>query len=77
MAQQAKPKSMYHCDEARPQLRRSSTFVVKTVSGNWFSNDVEASLIRTMDAQLVERYPPVKVAAVSPVVDLEGQDDFG
>jgi hypothetical protein len=36
MAQHAKPKSIYHWDEARPQLRRSSTFVVKTVSGNEF-----------------------------------------
>jgi hypothetical protein len=43
MAQHAKPKSMYHCDEARPQLRRSSTFVVNTFSGNWFSSDVKAS----------------------------------
>jgi len=34
MAQQAKPKSMYHCDDARPQLSNSSTVVVKTVSGN-------------------------------------------
>ena len=67
---------MYHCDEARPQLRRSSTFVVKTVSGSWFSNDVEASL-QAMDAQLMKRYLYVKLAAVSPVVDLEGEDDFG
>jgi hypothetical protein len=43
MAQQAKPNNMYHCEEARPQLSRSSTFVVKTVSGNWFNNDVKAS----------------------------------
>src|SRR5512145_2162066 len=33
MAQHARPKSMYHCDEALPQLSRSSTLVVKTVSG--------------------------------------------
>jgi hypothetical protein len=28
MAQQARPKSIYHCEDARAQLRRSSTFVV-------------------------------------------------
>jgi len=40
MAQQAKPNSMYHCEDALPQLRRSSTFVVKTVSGKLFINDI-------------------------------------
>src|SRR5262249_35706990 len=34
MAQQAKPNSMYHWEEARPQLSKSSTLVVNTVSGN-------------------------------------------
>src|SRR5262245_19141781 len=34
IAQQAKPNSMYHWDDTRPQLSRSSTFVVKTVSGS-------------------------------------------
>jgi hypothetical protein len=43
MAQQAKPNNMYHCEEARPQFSRSSTFVVKTVSGNWLINDVKTS----------------------------------
>src|SRR3990167_6648953 len=38
MAQQARPNSMYHWEEARPQLRISSTLVVKTVSGNELSN---------------------------------------
>src|SRR5438034_3801181 len=38
MAQQARPKSIYHCDEARPQLSRESTLVVKTVSGSELSN---------------------------------------
>src|SRR5215831_13927859 len=38
MAQQAKPNSMYHWEEARPQLSRSSTLVVNTVSGNELSN---------------------------------------
>jgi hypothetical protein len=38
MAQQAKPNSMYHCEEARPQLSKSSTLVVNTVSGNELSN---------------------------------------
>ncbi|MEX0803270.1 MAG: hypothetical protein WD688_08140, partial [Candidatus Binatia bacterium] len=55
MAQQAKPNSMYHCDEARPQLCRSSTLVVKTVSGNWFNNDVKASSVSAMDAAGSER----------------------
>jgi len=27
---------MYHCEDALPQLRRLSTLVVKTVSGNEF-----------------------------------------
>src|SRR5712692_817043 len=40
IAQQAKPNSMYHCEEARPQLRRSSTFVVKAVSGKLFVNGI-------------------------------------
>src|SRR5207245_3212406 len=38
MAQQARSKSIYHCEEARPQLSRESTLVVKTVSGNELSN---------------------------------------
>jgi len=38
MAQHAKPNSMYHCEEARPQLSRSSTLVVKTVSGSELIN---------------------------------------
>src|SRR5204863_7193367 len=38
IAQQARPKSIYHCDEARPQLSSSSTLVVKTVSGNEFNS---------------------------------------
>ena len=28
------PKSMYHWDDALPQFKKSSTLVVKTVSGN-------------------------------------------
>jgi len=31
---------MYHCEDALPQLRSSSTFVVKTVSGKLFINDI-------------------------------------
>jgi len=47
---------MYHCEEARPQLRRSSTFVVKTVSGNWFSNGTNASChFRRMQPVVKER----------------------
>src|SRR3989338_167104 len=37
MAQQARPNSMYHCEDFLPQLRRSSTLVVKTVSGKELS----------------------------------------
>src|SRR5437016_12257452 len=44
MAQQARPKSIYHCDEARPQLSRESTLVVKTVSGSELSNGFIQSL---------------------------------
>jgi hypothetical protein len=38
MAQQASPNNMYHCEEALPQLRRLSTLVVKTLSGNELIN---------------------------------------
>jgi hypothetical protein len=38
MAQQAKPNSIYHCDDALPQLSKSSILVVKTVSGREFIN---------------------------------------
>jgi hypothetical protein len=31
---------MYHCEDALPQLRSSSTFVVKTVSGKLFINGI-------------------------------------
>src|SRR5206468_10500460 len=34
----------YHCDEARPQLSRESTLVVKTVSGSELSNGFIQSL---------------------------------
>jgi hypothetical protein len=39
---------MYHCEDARPQLRRSSTFVVKTVSGKLFINCIDASYLKVL-----------------------------
>ena len=67
---------MYHCDEARPQLRRSSTFVVNTFSGNWFSSDVK--ILLDPAAMTV---PHWSEASRSDIVDvsqcsiLEGEDD--
>src|SRR6266540_6834282 len=52
MAQQAKPKSMYHCEEARPQFKISSTLVVKTVSGNEFINGFIAYLLTALGLNL-------------------------
>jgi hypothetical protein len=68
MAQQAKPKSMYHCDEARPQLRRSSTFVVSTFSGKLFSSDVKASLIPALAAPRRSDASEPEIVGLSPVV---------
>src|SRR4030095_14883026 len=53
MAQQAKPKSMYHCDEARPQFKISSTLVVKTVSGNEFINGFIGYLLIALGLNLL------------------------
>ena len=43
MAQQASPNSMYHWDDALPQFNRSSTRVVKTVSGRLLVIGIETS----------------------------------
>jgi hypothetical protein len=48
MAQQAKPNSMYHCEDALPQLRSSSTFVVKTVSGKLFINGIGSPIYKLL-----------------------------
>src|SRR6476661_8936513 len=55
MAQQARPKSIYHCDEARPQFRMSSIFVVKTVSGNEFIRGFIALLLTALGLDVL--YP--------------------
>jgi len=45
IAQQARLKSIYHCEEARSQLSRSSTLVVKTFSDRWIIKAVELPVI--------------------------------
>jgi hypothetical protein len=66
---------MYHCDEARPQLRRSSTFVVNTFSGNWFSSDVKSSLIPAMTVPRWSEAGRSDIVDVSQCSILEGEDD--
>src|SRR3990172_10411690 len=57
MAQQARPNSMYHCDEARPQLSKLSTFVVNTVSGSELSSGFTKHLQRQLGLCLDLFYP--------------------
>src|SRR5690242_1669332 len=65
MAQQARPKSMYHCEEARPQFSKSSTLVVKTVSGSELISGFMAFLPRALGLDVLY---PFKIA-FDPGVD--------
>src|SRR5678815_3709444 len=61
MAQQASPNSIYHWDEARPQLSSSSTLVVKTVSGSeLISGFIEG--LQSIDGSSFNFLHPIQIA---------------
>src|ERR1043166_4889752 len=75
MAQHANPNSMYHCEEALPQLSKSSTFVVKTVSGSEFINGFIALFYASRPGESnLDLLNPVQVS-FDPGVDQAQEQD--
>src|SRR5436309_1589860 len=73
MAQQARPKSRYHCEVARPQLSRESTLVVKTVSGSELSNGF-IQCLQNSRASGLDLFHPFQIA-LGPRINQTKEED--
>src|SRR5688572_11996162 len=78
MAQQARPNIMYQSDDLRVQLRRSSTLVVRTISGSELISDIQSSRRAPEPRRLVtlggHLLQPLEVALRPDVDEADGQD---